>query len=156
MNTEIHEIAQEGYQCTLVPTAEVGRLWKDVRDILAPAVERSGGRWTMEHLYHSVITENQWLWVAFDPQTKKVTGALTTQIIDYPSSKRMAFQFLGGTDFDGWFVPMLGVLESCAKRMGCDGTEGTARMGFKPWLVGADYDMTYAVYDKVFGGLDDE
>jgi len=134
----------------------VGKVWKDVRDLLEPAVVRSGGRWTMEHLYHTIVIQNQWLWVAFDPETKEVVGALTTQIIEYPASKMMAFQFLGGTDFDGWFKPMLETLEACAKDMGCDGTEGTARMGFKPWLLGSGYNMTYAVYDKVFGGSDDE
>lgn len=143
------------YKCSLVPTEEVSRAWMTVRDMLEPAVVRSNGRWSMEHLYYALATGSQWLWVAYDDDWK-VAGALTTQIIEYPGSKMMAFQFLGGDDFDGWFEPMLETLESCAKDMGCDGTEGTARFGFKPWLKGAGYNMTYAVYDKLIGGEGDE
>lgn len=152
MTAEIANITTPSYICSLVPVEEVSWTWRKVRDMLEPAVVRSNGRWSMEHLYYALATGSQWLWVARDSDWK-VTGALTTQIIEYPCSTMMAFQFLGGEDFDGWFQEMLQAVEEAAQELDCDGTEGTARLGFKPWLVGkSGYDMTYAVYDKIIEG----
>jgi hypothetical protein len=133
---------------------QVSHVWKDVREMLGPSVERSSGRWTLEHLFHALMTGRHQLWVIVEDGTP--IAAITTEIVEYPATKMLAFQFLGGTKFDLWFEDTLYRIETFAKECGCTGTEGIARFGFKPWMTGAGYDMHYAVYDKVFEEKGDE
>jgi len=65
----------------------------------------------------------------------------------------LAFQFLGGEDFDGWYPDMLKILEAFALDGGCDGVEGTARFGFWKWLEKDGFDKSYAVYEKVLNNV---
>ena len=50
----------------LIPPDQVSFMWKKVREQLRPAVERSQGRWTLEHLLVSLVTGQQHLWVVWD------------------------------------------------------------------------------------------
>ena len=78
---------------------------------------------------------------------------MTTQIVNYPNSQMLAFQFLGGEDFDGWYPDMLKILEAFALDGGCNGVEGTARFGFWKWLEKDGFDKSYAVYEKVLNNV---
>ena len=80
-------------------------------------------------------------------------GCVTTQIVNYPNSQMLAFQFLGGEDFDGWYPDMLKILEAFALDGGCNGVEGTARFGFWKWLEKDGFDKSYAVYEKVLNNV---
>ena len=134
---------------TLIPPDQISFLWKKVREQLRPAVERSKGRWTLEHLMMVLVTGQQNLWIAWDENNNSM-GCVTTQVISYPTSKMLAFQFLGGENFDLWYPNMLKTLESFAADSECEGVEGTARFGFWKWLEKDGFDKSYAVYEKVF------
>ena len=127
---------------SLVAPDQVSFMWKKVREQLRPAVERSQGRWTLEHLLVALVSGQQNLWVAWD-DFGNAKGCVTTQIVNYPNSQMLAMQYLGGKDFDEWYPNMLKNLESFALDSGCNGIEGTARFGFWKWLE------KDAVYEKV-------
>ena len=120
----------------LVPLEHASTAWNQARHCLEPAVDRAGGRWTMEHLCAAVVMGNTQLWVAFDDD--KVWGAKTM----------LSMHFLGGEDFDAWYSDMLESLTQHAREAGCDGIEGIARFGFWEWLKDDGFRRTSAFYEK--------
>ena len=62
---------------TMVPPNYVETLWPEIRDQLLKAIARSKGRWTERALFHSVVSVNQHLWLAFDSE-HKINGVGTT------------------------------------------------------------------------------
>jgi len=134
---------------TVIPPEGCPSVWPIVHDMLLPAVERADGRWTMRHLLGALCLGHQTLWVAYDNQ-RKIVSALTTQIVSYPNCKMLAFQFLGGMDFDQWSDDMLLLLERYATGAGCDGIEAIARFGFWPMFKRHGYARSYVTYEKLF------
>lgn len=130
----------------LVPLEHASTAWNQARHCLEPAVDRAGGRWTMEHLCAAVIMGNTQLWVAFDDD--KVWGAVTTEIVRYPAKTMLSMHFLGGEGFDAWYSDMLDSLTQHAREAGCDGIEGIARFGFWEWLKDDGFRRTSAFYEK--------
>lgn len=131
---------------SLVPPEQVFPIWKDVRGWLEPAVETSGGRWTMEHLCASLAMGQTSLWIAFDDE--KIHGVLTTEVVQYPAKRMLAMHFLGGEDFDAWYGEMLRSITRYAAEGGCDGIEGVARFGFWKWLQEDGFEKSSAFYEK--------
>lgn len=131
---------------SLVPPEQVFPIWKDVRGWLEPAVETSGGRWTMEHLCASLAMGKTSLWIAFDDE--KIHGVLTTEVVQYPAKRMLAMHFLGGEDFDAWYGEMLRNITRYAAEGGCDGIEGVARFGFWKWLQEDGFEKSSAFYEK--------
>tara|TARA_R110000751_G_scaffold174603_1_gene280913 strand:+ start:98 stop:610 length:513 start_codon:yes stop_codon:yes gene_type:complete len=131
----------------LVPPNYINSLWFDVRDHLAPAIDRSHGRWSMEYLYAAIANGQQHLWVAFD-KDNQIDGVCTTEITHYPCKKMLALQYLGGTNFNMWVWDMLDRFNTWAADNGCAGIEGTARHGFWKWLEQDGFVRSYTVYEK--------
>ena len=79
-----------------------------------------------------------------------IASAITTQVVNYPNSRILAFQFLGGKGFDEWSDDMLATLEKYAKDCGCNGMEAVGRFGFWPFFKGHDWKKSYCTYQKIF------
>ena len=138
--------AKPVYRHALVPTNQCFLIWKDVRDLLEAAVLRSHGRWTMEQLCAVVCTGLQSLWVTYDEEGY-IRAAMTTQIVQYPNTKFIAVQFLGGDDFEAWCDGLLDLIERYGKDTGCSGVETVARLGFRNFFKRRGYDQSYATYE---------
>ena len=131
----------------LVPPNYISSLWFDVRDHLAPAIDRSHGRWSLEHLYAAIANGQQHLWLAFD-KDKHIDGVWTTEFIDYPCKRMLAIQFLGGSKITDWGWEMIDRTSSWAADNGCSGIEATGRAGFWKWLEQDGFTRSYTVYEK--------
>lgn len=137
------------YTISLVPPEHCSAVWKDVRKHLARAVDMSGNRWSMEYVLAALVSNEQNLWIAYD-QDKTIHGALTTQVVIYPSTRMLALHFLGGDDFDGWYSELLDQVTSFAKKCECEGLETVARKGFWKWFEEDGFEREAAFYDKKF------
>jgi len=133
---------------SLVPAEYVLQEWSRVRGYLEPAIARSKGRWTMEHLCGACCSGRAHLWVAFDGD--EVYGALTTELTYYPARKVLAMHFIGGKEFDLWYPEMLETISRFAKDNDCDGLEGVARFGFWKYLKHNGFEKNSAFYEKGF------
>jgi len=131
---------------SLVPVGCIFSIWNEARKYLEPAVETSGGRWTMEHLCASLATGGTQLWVADDGS--KIVGVLTTEVVQYPAKKALAMHFLGGENFDDWYPDMLNHITIYGQEFGCETIEGVARFGFWKWLQSDGFKKTSAFYEK--------
>ncbi len=132
---------------TAIPSDKILMLWEEVSPMLAPAVERSHGRWTMEFLLDALRSGQQQLWIVFEGE-QPIKGVATTEILVYPNRKMLGIQYLGGKDLDTWGFSFLEIIEDFAKAAGCSGIEGTARKGFWKWMKEYDYKDAYTVYEK--------
>tara|TARA_R110000824_G_scaffold68302_7_gene176823 strand:- start:611 stop:1063 length:453 start_codon:yes stop_codon:yes gene_type:complete len=132
---------------TAIPSDKILMLWEEVSPMLAPAVERSHGRWTMEFLLDALRSGQQHLWIVFEGD-QPIKGVATTEILVYPNRKMLGIQYLGGKDLDTWGFSFLEIIEDFAKAAGCSGIEGTARKGFWKWMKEYDYKDAYTVYEK--------
>lgn len=133
----------------LVPTEFVPHEFPRVYDMLKPAVDRSGGRWTMKDLLQALCLGHQNLWIVRDDEGE-CQSALTVQVVDYPSSRMLAVQFLGGVGFDEWSDGMLEMLENFAYDSGCTGIEAVGRFGFWPFFKRHGYSKAFCTYQKDF------
>ena len=131
---------------SLVPVEHTPFAWNEVRHYLEPAIERSDGRWTMEHLCAAVLMGSTQLWVAFDDQ--RSWGCVTTEITSYPAKKVLSMHFLGGEQFGSWYNLMLEQLTAYAIDMGCESIEGVARFGFWKFLKADGFKKSSAFYEK--------
>jgi len=134
------------YEIFLVPANQCRVVWKDVRDLLKPAVERSCGRWNLEYILAALVLNEQQLWVV---ALKGVpVGTFTTEINFYPQKKVLAIHFLGGSDFVEWFPPALTKVEKFAQENGCVGIECNARFGFWKWFEPENFRKISTFYEK--------
>ena len=94
---QIHSIEEARpeveYTISLVPPEHCSSVWKDVRKHLFRAVDMSGGRWSMEYVLATLVSNEQNLWIAYD-QDKKIHGALTTQVFLIQQLECWLFIFL--------------------------------------------------------------
>jgi len=142
-------MSEEQATVALVPPLHIQMMWEQVEGLLAPAVEKSNGRWTMDHLYGNLVAGQKHLWVVFD-ETKSINCVAVTSVVDYPAKKMLSMEFLGGKDIEEWAFKLLEVLNRFAGDAGCGGIEATARFGFWKWLEKDGFDKAYTVFEKRF------
>ena len=138
---------EQSKRIILVPSEYCPMEWSRVRDLLKPAVERSGERWTMTALLHALCIGDQHLWLALD-KNNELMSAMTTQIVHYPNCRYLAFQFLGGKGFNKWSDDMLETMTDFAKDSGCAGIEAVGRFGFWPFFKKHGFERAYCTYQK--------
>ena len=130
-----------------IPSDEIAPLWRHVKEMLYPAVERSHGRWTMQTLLIALKEGKQQLWVVFE-EGQPIKGVATTEILSYPHTNMLAIQYLGGNDLETWGMSYLKRVEEFAKAAKCQGIEATGRKGLWKWFKEDDYKDAYTVYEK--------
>jgi hypothetical protein len=117
------------YTFTAVPPELVDVVWSDAGPILAQAVETSGGRYTIDAVYEALKVQHIALWLVLD-QNAKIVAALTTRVVQLPTTRMMAMDWLAGKDMKAWLPMVQKTLEQYGKEYGC--TEMQA-YGRKAW-----------------------
>jgi hypothetical protein len=147
----VHEISEANelkkHTISLVPMDHCSKVWNQVRFYFSDAVDRSNGRWSLEHLLASFVSGHYQLWIAYDDE-KTINGVLATQVVYYPCKTCLALHFLGGVDFDNWYDDLLKEITIFAKESGCDALEGVARKGFWKWFKNDGFVREATFYEK--------
>ena len=134
---------------SIVPPDRVADCWEEVAPLLQPAVDRSGGRFLIEDVYHLLaIGENQ-LWVIFEEG--KIVACCTTAFTEYPQKRMLTGQFLGGNNLKDWAPKLEQVLERWGRDHGCAGIELTGRKGWVRVLGKLGWDLTFYITEKNYG-----
>lgn len=142
-------MSEEQVQVALVPPIHLPMLWEQVEHMLAPAVESSNGRWTIDTLFQELSAAQKHLWVVFG-EDKTINCVAVTAVVQYPAKNMLSIEFLGGSGIDQWAFKLLGILGNFAKDAGCEGLEATARHGFWKWLEKDGFERAYTVFEKRF------
>ena len=118
--------------CTAVPREAVDIVWADVSGMLNKAIETSEGKYHIDDIYEDLTKGYYNLWLVIDnKKDEKVVAAITTRIIEYPSRKAMAMDWVGGRRMTEWLPIVMNRLISFASDCGCSHLEGYGR---KAWM----------------------
>lgn len=103
------------------------RLWKEVRPLVAKALEHDGGKWTPLDIMKAVMKGEFQLWGAIDGGIK---GIGVTRVAQFPQKKVCEMFLVSGKEMDQW-DKYLNDIEQWAKSNGCSEISFSGRLG---WL----------------------
>jgi hypothetical protein len=132
---------------SLVPMEVLPRILPEAMDMLAPAIDMSGGRWAVEDVAAAIAAGQSQLWLAFTSDDIPI-AALVTRIEDYPQRRMLSVLFTGGEELKFWHQEMLDALEEFGAACGCEGLELTGRHGWKKFLAEYGWEAKYVVCEK--------
>ena len=117
----------------LIDPANAGVVWPHVERLLSPAIDQSGGRYTIDATRHAISTGEMQLWVAHEDS--QIYAAMTSSVVVYPAKKMLAVIHCGGRMMGLW-LPTMSSVEAWAKSHGCEGVEIVGRAGWAKALPG--------------------
>lgn len=116
----------------IIPTAQVGQYWLHAAPWLAPAIKRSGGRYTPETTLAALEKGQMQLWLGHI--NGEILAAATTQVVEYPAITALVVVHCGGRDMDRWLKDGIWAIESWGKHHGCKLIELVGRPGWSAAL----------------------
>lgn len=116
---------------TYVPKEYIELVWPKIEAYLKGAADYTYGRFLVSDIKDSLMTKDQQLWVAYDPETEDVYGAVVTEILTYPRITSLVMHFTGGIELPKWKAPMLALLQEFAKNNRCSVIESYGREGWE-------------------------
>ena len=133
--------------CTAVPREAIDIVWGDVSSMLNKAIETSGGKYHIDDIYQHLTEGYYNLWLIIDEsKEEKVIAAITTRIIQYPSKKAMAMDWIGGKRMMEWLPIAMERLISFAKDCDCSHLEGYGRKAWLKVLKKYNWNPEYIAY----------
>tara|TARA_R100001015_G_C4625144_1_gene183554 strand:- start:432 stop:860 length:429 start_codon:yes stop_codon:yes gene_type:complete len=133
--------------CTAVPREAVNIVWPDVSDMLNKAIQTSKGKYHIDDIYEDLTKGLYNLWLVIDNESdEKVIAAITTRLIEYPSRKAMAMDWVGGRRMNEWLPVVMEKLSNFAKDCGCDHLEGYGRKAWMKVLKKYKWEPEYIAY----------
>lgn len=117
----------------IVPKEAIHDLWPTVEPLLAPAIDRAGGRMSMETVRETLEGNTHLLWIATDED--EVLAACVTRTALYPLKKMLVVESLGGRQMKRWVNNLNDTLIRYAKETGHDGLELYGRTGWVKALM---------------------
>ena len=114
-----------------VPAAEVPEVWKEASVLLAPAVNRSLGRYDLDSLLASLLHREMQLWCVWDGV---MIAAVLTQMNVWPTGLKTARVVMAGGMYMKKWTHMMDLIEQWARAHGCRYLEAGGRPGWKKVL----------------------
>jgi hypothetical protein len=115
----------EPYVITPVPLEYLPSTWADIERVLAPAVKTAGGRIGMDDLFLAAADGSTVVWLVLEGL--EVVAAFTTRVAEYPKSKTLVIDWVGGKKLFRWIDAAVSVIKDQARANGCPRIEGYGR-----------------------------
>jgi hypothetical protein len=129
---------------SVVPREVVDVVWDDAVKVLKPAVDTSGGKLTIDHVYSGIMSGGYVLWVVMD--ANRIIATLVTRVTQYPMKKVLIVEWIGGSRMDEWLPLTHDVLKDFARKNGCSRMEGYGRKGWTKPLAEHGWSVDYVAY----------
>jgi len=128
-----------------VDPKRIGEVWPHVSSLLKGACRRTRLN-AFEDIEADILAGRSLLWVAWNGRA--IESAAATILINSESGKVCIITVCGGSDMKRW-LPLIGQIESYARREGCARVRIYGRKG---WLrVLAGYAQKHIIMDKELG-----
>ena len=114
-----------------VPKEVIDIVWDDAKKLLEPAVETAKGKMTIKDVYEFIKRDIYNLWVVMEDT--KIVAVVTTRVIQYPESRALALDFIGGKKMKHWLPKAQKVINKFARDNGCRHLEGYGRKAWIRW-----------------------
>lgn len=115
-------------QISLVPAEHVPAVWPAIVGYIESAMDYAHGRYEANDIADFIDAGTHTLWVAFDKN--KIFGVVVTAFSMYPRKKYLHLVLCAGEEGERWKEPMLAIMRRWAVDNGCDGIEGSGRLGW--------------------------
>lgn len=136
---------REEYGLFGIPAERVPFLWDSVCPYVQVALDRTEGEIGLSDIHKMILDREMQLWITVED--KRITGALVTQIIEYPQTKACRYVTLGG-DLHGDFSKIDAVITEWATYNGCDRLELVGRRGWVRAMRDMGYNEVYSFVTK--------
>ena len=139
---------------TIVPHGQIGFMVPGLMANLQTSEMWTRGRATVDDILAFLLSKQMVLWVAFEPDTKKIVGHIISEVKQYPQQKMLVLQYIAAEPHRMKDVEDVvhATLEAYAKDMGCAGIEAFGRPGWGRHLNKRGYAVRTCVYEKYFVG----
>jgi hypothetical protein len=127
-----------------VPKQVLDVVWEDVKKLLEPAVETAKGKMTIKDVYQYIKNDFYNLWVVMEDT--KIVACVTTRVIQYPESRALALDFIGGRKMKEWLPEAQGIITRFARDNGCRHLEGYGRKAWIRWGRQHGWKQDYIAY----------
>ena len=127
-----------------VPKQVLDVVWEDVKKLLEPAVETAKGKMTIKDVYQYIKNDFCNLWVVMEDT--KIVACVTTRVIQYPESRALALDFIGGRKMKEWLPEAQGIITRFARDNGCRHLEGYGRKAWIRWGRRHGWKQDYIAY----------
>ena len=135
---------------SIVPPEMLEGRWEEISIHLVSPIQQSGGRFTLEDVFHSIAIGDYHLWVAIDEEIAEVVAVCVTGFTLYPRQRMLTCHFLGGSRMDEWLEEMDTILEKWGRQHGAKGIELTGRKGWGRALEPLGWKTTFFITEKSY------
>lgn len=118
--------------------------------LLAPAIERSNGRWAAGDVFSELEAGQLQCWVCIEPPL--LYAAAVTQIIQYPGCRALCCHLVGGVDQHLWLSQLVDTAAQFAAAEGCTRIEMVGRKGWERMAAPLGFRPVFVCFEKVLPG----
>jgi hypothetical protein len=119
--------------------------WPIVGPLLNKAVSLSNHKLNIDDLKQHCDAGAYLCWAVIDDG--QIIAAVTSRIIDYPQSKALSMDFVGGSRMREWLPLAVAELKKHAKRNECSSFEAYGRRAWEKWLKPYGWMPTEMTYE---------
>ena len=112
--------------------------------MLGKAVQTTYPRYDIDSVRTEIDRGTLALWLVLDAATP--VAAFTTRIADYPKSRGLCMDWIGGARMAEWLPLAQPLMEQYAKAHGCTHLEGYGRKAWGRWLQKYGWEPEYTAY----------
>jgi len=131
-------------QVTVVPISVLDVVWPKASEMLAKAVKTTHPRYNVNSIRAELDRGVLALWLVFDDTAP--VAAFTTRIADYPESRGLCMDWIGGARMAEWLPLAQPLMEQYARDNGCTHLEGYGRKAWGRWLQKYNWKPEYIAY----------
>ena len=129
---------------TPVPVQYLDSVWPEVEDMISKAVDTTNGKFTTASVYDDIKRKFYILWIIMKDDV--ILGVLTTRILEYPTKRALAIDWVGGGSMARVLSLTQTTLKKYAKDNNCSHFEGYGREAWGRWLKKYGWEPEYVAY----------
>lgn len=129
---------------TVVPPQVLDVVWDKVKPMIELAIRTTRPRYDINSVRDGLDQGELLLWLVLDG-TEPV-AALTTRIVEYPHSKALCLDWIGGKRMKEWLPLAHDIMRKYGRDNGCTHLEGYGRRAWGRWLEKYSWEPEYIAF----------
>jgi len=126
-----------------VQSADIEKVWPSILPYVRDTLEYSDNKYSLQSIKTALLEKEMQLWLA--TQGVNILSYAITQIITYPTHKRLCVAFVGGIEMFQW-IHFVNELKEWGKYHGCSAVEGYGRPGWEKALEKFGFKKIQTIY----------
>jgi len=136
-------------QMSVVPPAVLDVVWPQTAPLLQKAIDTTRPRYDIDSVRAGLETSDLLLWCVFDGTTP--IAVMTTRIVEYPNSKALCLDWIGGERMKDWLPMAHDVMRRYGHDNGCTHLEGYGRKAWGRALQKYGWEPEYIAFRMELG-----